>query len=111
MEAEKLLKDKKVYEEVSNSKNILSKSTEVSNKMFSNLKKRGYITEKRLKYFSYEYRKATNFGKLYFLPKFIKGCTMSQVGQLFRIAIHLQKRLEIFRLLLETFNAEGVVVH
>ena len=111
MEAEKLLKDKKVYEEVSNSKNILSKSTEVSNKMFSNLKKRGYITEKRLKYFSYEYRKATNFGKLYFLPKFIKGCTMSQVGQLFRIAIHLQKMLEIFRLLLETFNAEGVVVH
>ena len=111
MEAEKLLKDKKVYEEVSNSKNILSKSTEVSNKMFSNLKKRGYITEKRLKYFSYEYRKATNFGKLYFLPKFIKGCTMSQVGQLFRIAIHLQKMLEIFRLLLETFHAEGVVVH
>ena len=77
MEAEKQLSDKKVYEEVSNK---------------NNLKKRGYITEKRLKYSSYEYRKATNFCKLYFLPKFIKGCTMSQLGQLFRISIHLQKK-------------------
>ena len=67
--------------------------------MFSNLKKRGYITEKRLKYFSYEYRKATNFGKLYFLPKFIKGCTMSQVGQLFRISIHLQKDARNFSII------------
>ena len=44
----------------------------MSNKMFSSLKKTGYITEKQLKYFPYEYRKATNFGKLYFLPKFPK---------------------------------------
>ena len=44
----------------------------MSNKMFSSLKKRGYITEKQLKYFSYEYRKTTNFGKLYFLPKILK---------------------------------------
>ena len=44
----------------------------MSNKKFSNLKKRSYITEKQLKYFSYEYRKATNFGKLYFLPKIYK---------------------------------------
>ena len=45
----------------------------MSNKMFSSLKKRvtlqkslkkrGYITEKQLKYFSYEYRKATNIHK------------------------------------------------
>ena len=72
MEAGKQLSDKKVYQEVSNSENILSKVAEMSNKMFSNLKKRGYITEKQLKYFSYEYRKATNFGKLYFLPKIHK---------------------------------------
>ena len=48
MEAEKQLSDKKVYEEVSNSKNVLSKLAEISNKMFSNLKKRGYTTEKQL---------------------------------------------------------------
>ena len=40
--------------------------------MFSSLKKRGYITEKQLKYFSYEYIKATNFGKFYFLTKIHK---------------------------------------
>ena len=42
---------------------------EMSNKMFSSLKKKGYFTENQLKYFSYGYRKVTNFGKLYFLPK------------------------------------------
>ena len=57
MEAEKQLSDKKVYREVSNSENILSKLAEMSIKMFSNLKKRGYIAEKQLKYFPYEYRK------------------------------------------------------
>ena len=44
----------------------------MSNKVLSTLKKRGYIKEKHLKYFSYEYRKATNFGKFYFLPKIHK---------------------------------------
>ena len=62
MEAEKQLSDKKVYQEVSKSENILSKLAEMSNKMFSNLKMRVYITEK----------KATNFGKLYFLTKIHK---------------------------------------
>ena len=59
MEAEKQLSDKKVYQEVS--------------KIFSSLKKKGYITEKQLKYFSYENRKATNVGKLYFFPKIHKS--------------------------------------
>ena len=66
MEAKKQLSDKNVYQEVSNSENILSKLAEMSNKVFNSFKKRGYITEKQLKYFSYEYRKATNFGKLHF---------------------------------------------
>ena len=46
MGAEKQLSDKKIYEEVSNSENILSKLAEMSNKMFSSLKKRDYIKEK-----------------------------------------------------------------
>ena len=72
MEAEKQLSDKKVYQKVSNCKNILSKLAEMSDKMFSNLRQRVYITEKQLKYFSYEYRKATNFGKLHCLNKIQK---------------------------------------
>ena len=46
MGAEKQLSDKKIYEEVSNSENILSKLAVMSNKMFSSLKKRDYIKEK-----------------------------------------------------------------
>ena len=72
MEAEKQLSDEKVYQEVSNGENILSKLAETSKKIFINFKKGGYITEKQLKYFSYEYRQAKNFGKLYFLPKIHK---------------------------------------
>ena len=71
MEAEKQLRDKKVYQKVSNSENILSTLAEMSNRLFSSLKT-SYITEKQLKYFSYEYKKATNFGKLYFFPKIQK---------------------------------------
>ena len=70
MEAKKQLSDKKVYQEVCNSENILSKLEEMSNKLFINLKKRGCITGNQLKYFSYEYRKATNFGKL---AQWLKG--------------------------------------
>ena len=50
MEAKKQLSDKNVYQEVS-----LSKLAEMSNKMYSSFKKRGYITKKRLKYISNEY--------------------------------------------------------
>ena len=37
--------------------------------MFSGPKIRCLITEKQLKYYTFEYRKATNCGKLYLLPK------------------------------------------
>ena len=61
-----------VYRDVSNKENILPKLSEVSNKMFSSLRKKGFIIEKQLKYFTCEYKKATNFGKLYLLPKIHK---------------------------------------
>ena len=72
LEAEKQLRDKKVYRDVEYNVNILKDLAEASNEMFSGLKRRGFITEKQLKYFTYEYRKATNFGKLYLLPKIHK---------------------------------------
>ena len=62
MEAEKQFSDKKVYQEVNNTENILSKLAELSNKMFSSLKKSGYITEKQLLNIEEEwlyYRKTT----------------------------------------------------
>ena len=41
--------------------------------MFMSLKSQGKITEKELKYFTYEYQKATNLGKMYLLPKIHKS--------------------------------------
>ena len=40
--------------------------------MFRGLKRRGFITEEQLKYYTHEYKKATNFRKLYLLPKIRK---------------------------------------
>ena len=96
MEAGKQLSDKKVYQEVSNSENILSKVAEMSNKMFSNLKKRGYITEKQLKYFPMNIEKPQTLVNFISFPKLVKGCTMSQFGQLFQIVVHLQKNARNF---------------
>ena len=66
------MSDTEVYRDVSNTENILSKLSETSNRMFSSLKKRGFLTKKQMKYFTYEFKKATNFGKLCLLPKIHK---------------------------------------
>ena len=47
MEAEKQLSDKEVYQKLNNSENILSNLAEMSNKMFSSLKKKTYITYRK----------------------------------------------------------------
>ena len=72
MEAEKQLKDRKVYQEVRFSENILTNLVEKSNTMLKNLKRKEVILEKELKSFSFEYKKTTNLGKLYLLPKIHK---------------------------------------
>ena len=66
MEAEKQLSDANVYEK------MLQDLVGTSNKLFQNLKSKGKISDKQLKYFTYEYKKATNLGKLYLLPKIHK---------------------------------------
>ena len=96
METEKQLSDKKVYQEVSNSANILSKLAEMSNKMFSNLKRGVILLKNNLNIFPMNTEKSQTLVNFISLPKFIKGCTMSQVGQLFRIAVHLQKNARNF---------------
>ena len=72
LEVEIQLSDAKVHGDVSNTENILSKLSETSNTMFSLLKRRDFLTEKQMKCFTYEFKKATNFGKLYLLPKIHK---------------------------------------
>ena len=46
--------------------------TETSNKMFRNLKNEGFLSDKELKYFIFEHKKACNLGKLYLLSKIHK---------------------------------------
>ena len=59
-EAEKLLEDPNVYRKVALKNKILSQLVDCSNKFFKNLKMKGHITEKELKYFSYESKKSCN---------------------------------------------------
>ena len=51
---------------------IQSELVDKSNSVFKELKRKGYVSDKTLKYFTYEYKKATNLGKFYLLPKIRK---------------------------------------
>ena len=71
-EAERQLGDVTVYKDVDFKEKMLQDLAETSNKLFRNLKNKGGITEKELKYFTIDFKKATNLGKLYLLPKIHK---------------------------------------
>ena len=71
LEAEKQLSNPSVYRDVSTTENIGLILSKASKKMLSSLIRKGFITEKQLKYFTYEYIKATNLDKLYLLPKIL----------------------------------------
>ena len=70
--------DKNVYKDVSFNEKLIQDLTKASNKVFRNLKNRGFITDKELKYFSFGHKGACNLAELYFLPKIHKrlfsGC-------------------------------------
>ena len=51
---------------------MLSSLVDKSNKIFQSLSKKKYISEKEMKYFTYNNKNAANIGKLYFLPKIHK---------------------------------------
>ena len=69
LELEKHLNDKRVYKEVKFDENILTGLVEKSNNIFNRLYSHRLISEIKLKYFTYKFKKAVNLGKLYFLPK------------------------------------------
>ena len=71
-EVERQLGNLTVYKNVEFKEKILQDLAETSNKLFRNLKNKGGITEKELKYFMIDSKKATNLGKLYLLPKIHK---------------------------------------
>ena len=65
-EAEKQLYDKAIYKDVSFNEKILSDLVGSNNKIFRSLERKGDISKKEIKYFLYDYKNATNLGKLYF---------------------------------------------
>ena len=72
-EADKQFKDNETYDESSSFKDVdLVKLVQQSNSIYQSLRKRKVITKEELKYFTYEYKKAINFWKMYLLPKIHK---------------------------------------
>ena len=77
-EAEKQLQEVDVYEDVDAYEDTcfkesdLVKLVEKSNTMFQSFRRKNLITEEELKYFSYQYKKSANCGKMYLLPKIHK---------------------------------------
>ena len=71
-EASEQLHDESVYESVKFKDKILQDLAKKSNGIFKGLKQKGEITEKQLKYFTIEHKKATSLGKMYLLPKIHK---------------------------------------
>ena len=71
-EAQKQLKDENVYKKLNFKNQNLSELVDKSSHLFRGLKTKGCITDKNLKYFTYQYKKACNLGKLYLLPKIHK---------------------------------------
>ena len=69
-EAEKQFRDKNIYKDINLKDKILKELADNSDKLFKSLKTKGSITEKRTyKYFTTEFKKTTNLGRLYLLPK------------------------------------------
>ena len=65
LEFEKYLNDKRVHKDV-NVENVLTDLVEKRNKIFNRLCSHRLISESESKYFTYNFKKATNPGKLYF---------------------------------------------
>ena len=84
---------------------MLSDLVDKSNKFFKSLHSRKCITEKELKYFSYQFKKTTNLGKLYLLPKIHKRLSNVSVRPV-RPAVLLQKKRQNSLFLSKTINAE-----
>ena len=78
-EAYKQLKDNETYENSSFKDVDLVKLVKKSNIIFQPLRKREHLTKEELKYFTYKYKKTTNFGKMYLVPK-IHKCLVNIPG-------------------------------
>ena len=64
-ETDRQLSDNEIYRDVKYAKKMLSSLVDKSTKIFQSLSKQKYISEKELKYFTYDNKNATKLGKFY----------------------------------------------
>ena len=72
-EVERQASDEKIYEEIRITEKDQVELVEKSNDLISNLIRKNVITENESNYFRFNFKKATNLGKLYLLPKIQRG--------------------------------------
>ena len=61
-----------MYQKAKFKEKLLCELVDKSSSSFKELKRMGCILDKTLKYFTYEFKKTTNLGKFYLLPKIHK---------------------------------------
>ena len=73
--AERQLSDSSIFKEVTEkvTEKDLADLVDKSNKIFANLERRNIIQKKEKNYFKFNFKKATNVGKFYLLPKIHKS--------------------------------------
>ena len=71
-EAQKQVGDGNIYRKVNYKEKLMSELVDKGNYFFKKHKRKRCISDKTLKYFTYEHKKATNLGKFYLLPKMNK---------------------------------------
>ena len=72
LEAEKQLRNMNVSKSVNFKEKLLTDLVDSSNNMFLNLKRKGLISQKELRYFTYEFKKSTNLGSSTYCLKSIR---------------------------------------
>ena len=92
-EAEKQLSNKSNYLETKVIEKDLVDLVEQGNKMFENLQRKSVIQEREKNYFKFNFKKATNLGKLYAL-KYIRAEVMFLVVLSFQVVEHRLKRFQ-----------------
>ena len=63
------MSDRSIYLETKVIEKYLVDLVDKSNKIFENLQRKSVIQEREENYFKFNFKKATNLGKLYLLPK------------------------------------------
>ena len=61
MEAEEQLSGKNVYKQLEFNEKLIQEITKTCNRMFRNLKNGGFITDKELKYYTFDHKGECNF--------------------------------------------------